>query len=272
MDLATAKEATELYFRQRNPHCTSPYIMLFGGEPLLNWELVVKYVPWLNDNRGLHFNLLLFTNGLAATEDRIRFLAAQNVRLFFSLDGDYRRFREVRPVTKREYEHILSMMRYYLELAPDSAIPYCVIRNKDIHSVPEIVESIASLGFKHIALARDLTERWEGAEKVALVNHVRGLQQAREADLLPFPEATADCFGSCYPRSMMVYPDGEIYDLCYVCATAAHSRGLINSDDMQALFMGDLATSGELSLDVERKKKTVRSHVHCAFLSVEPEA
>ncbi len=270
MDFTTAKRATDLYFGQRNADCISPYIMLFGGEPLLNWALVESYVPWVRSNFRQHYDLYLFTNGLALTEEKIRFLVANHVQLFVSLDGDYRQHRQTRPVSEESFQHILSMVRYARMLEPEAVIPYCVIRKQDLHAVPDAIAFLSSVGLQHIALSRDLAQHWEPVDRLALAHVLAALRKEGGVDLAAFPETTCDCFGRCYPRSMMVYPDGEIYDLCYVSATLLFGRGLISHEDTQVMHMGNLGTTRELSLDVEKKRSIVRAHMECALAYSRP--
>lgn len=65
-------------------------IDFFGGEPLLNWEVVKETILYGMDeskkiNKNLRFSLT--TNGLLLTEEKIDFLNKNHVSLIISLDG-----------------------------------------------------------------------------------------------------------------------------------------------------------------------------------------
>ncbi|MCK8621896.1 radical SAM protein [Prevotella sp. E13-27] len=75
-------------------------IVIIGGEPLLNWE-VVKHVIKKCEGRTI-----LFTNALKLTNDKQRFLKQHGTRILTSLDGyneQHNRYRFHRP-ERREFE------------------------------------------------------------------------------------------------------------------------------------------------------------------------
>lgn len=62
----------------------------FGGEPLLNWEVVKRLVEYGEEaapglNKNIHFTLT--TNGMALNEDICRYLNEKNIAVVLSLDG-----------------------------------------------------------------------------------------------------------------------------------------------------------------------------------------
>ncbi len=62
----------------------------FGGEPLLNWEVVkqiVEYSREIERNRGKNFRFTLTTNGVLIDEDVIEFSNREMTNVVLSLDG-----------------------------------------------------------------------------------------------------------------------------------------------------------------------------------------
>lgn len=62
----------------------------FGGEPLLNWEVVVDTVAYARQRghlAGKHFNFTLTTNGLLLDDSKIDYLVTNGIGVILSLDG-----------------------------------------------------------------------------------------------------------------------------------------------------------------------------------------
>ena len=75
-------------------------VTFFGGEPLLNLDLVRAVVPWARSraaDRGKKISFNMVTNAIDLTADTARFLADENISLVISLDGD----RERNDITKK---------------------------------------------------------------------------------------------------------------------------------------------------------------------------
>lgn len=64
-------------------------IRFFGGEPLINWEIVVKSVEYIKTIKPdkLDINYVINTNGTLLDHEKCRFLSENNVYIALSLDG-----------------------------------------------------------------------------------------------------------------------------------------------------------------------------------------
>lgn len=265
MNMDTAQTATDIYFKQRNPDCPNPYVMLFGGEPLLNQDLLFKFIPWIKQKyQSYKFKLCLFTNGLALSEVLLDYFLKNNMLLFVSLDGEYKTHRKNRNITTGEYEHIVSMIKKSLRIKPDSVIPYCVIQREDLDLARDIVSCIASLGAGSVAVTKNLEEHWENEEKVELFNILKDIRKERKIKIYLYPERISDC-ASCSSKSMMVYPNGQIFDLCYVCSSVLTEKGTITPDDANVMHFGNTKGTRELFLDEEKKRKIIKANMQCTF-------
>jgi len=265
MSLQTAQAATRLYFKQRALDCESPYIMLFGGEPLTNLDLLDQYIPWVQQEyHDYPFRLCLFSNGLALTGELVDFFLHHNMLLFISLDGDYKTQRKNRDITAEEYDHIVAMIRLTAESERDAIVPYCVINQADITRVVEIVSYIASLRVKKVAIAKNLEEQWSDKERSTLLDTFKDIKRKLGIQILLYPEIISNC-ATCQPKSMMVYPNGEIKDLCYTCSSILAERGTITADDSRVMHLGHIEKQPELLLDVKKKRKLIKSNMQCAI-------
>lgn len=64
-----------------------PTVMLFGGEPLLNWKLIKEIVEYANSNYKDILSFSIVTNGTLINESKIEFFKENNIIPAISLDG-----------------------------------------------------------------------------------------------------------------------------------------------------------------------------------------
>lgn len=89
MDEATAKQAIDFLLRESGAS-RKVSVVLFGGEPLLNWSLIktiVEYGEEQASRAGKEIEFSLTTNGTLLNEARINFLAEHRVGVTVSMDG-----------------------------------------------------------------------------------------------------------------------------------------------------------------------------------------
>jgi uncharacterized protein len=65
-------------------------LVLFGGEPLLSFDVILKIVPYAHDrakkyNKNINFSLT--TNGSLLSREKVKFLVENNVGVTISIDG-----------------------------------------------------------------------------------------------------------------------------------------------------------------------------------------
>lgn len=93
MNIRTAKKAVDLYFTyikegaKYNP-LRYPVIGFYGGEPLLNFDLIRKIVNYIEDTYA-DYNVLytITTNGTLLNEEIIKLIIEKGFGIFISLDG-----------------------------------------------------------------------------------------------------------------------------------------------------------------------------------------
>ena len=87
MSEATGKKAID-FFLERTIDSPSVDLGFYGGEPLLEFELIQKLVAYFETKfQGKDYTFSLTTNGTLLTEDKIRYFAEKNFQLLVSLDG-----------------------------------------------------------------------------------------------------------------------------------------------------------------------------------------
>jgi len=86
MNLDIAKKAI-LYFLERTDKDKPPVIGYYGGEPLLNFNLIKETVFFIREHYKGILNLHITTNGTCLTKEIIKFLVDNNIHIAISLDG-----------------------------------------------------------------------------------------------------------------------------------------------------------------------------------------
>ena len=263
MNLETAQKAAELFFTNITQEAGGDF-MFFGGEPLLNWQLMNEFIPWFNRQHNQK-NIFLFTitNGIALSSEIIDFHLAHGVRpITVSLNGDYSVHAEIKHLTETEFKHILSMINYGVAIDPSLIVPHCLLRKKNIPLTYEILSFIASLGVRWINLGRDLYEDWDESDRMKVAKQANRVIKETGVTIQPFSECIFNC-ASCYAPSIMVYPNGDVVDSCYCMASVLRDRGILTSQDMENLVFGNLGNLKKLSIDITGKKNMIRKHMDC---------
>jgi sulfatase maturation enzyme AslB (radical SAM superfamily) len=266
MDLDTARKSAEVFLANITPEAGGDF-MFFGGEPMVNWKLLEEFIPWFT---GLDTpdNVVLFTitNGIALSPKRIDFLAKYNVRpITVSLNGDFSVHSAIKGVTREEFDHVIAMIKYGLEIDSGFVVPHCVLQREYIPQTYSILSFIGSLGARWINLARDLHEDWTEDERSEVVRQTNKFIRETGITVQPFSECIFDCT-TCYAPSIMVYPNGDIYDSCYCMASCLRDRGIITEADCQVFYMGNVNSVDGLWVDIEKKKELMRRHMDCCLV------
>lgn len=67
--------------------CSKYHISYFGGEPLLNWELVKYAIPFFNEDSRLESQVLITNGVLLTNNDILDFIYSNNCGISMSFDG-----------------------------------------------------------------------------------------------------------------------------------------------------------------------------------------
>lgn len=90
MSFDVAKRAVDLLIRStegKRQHCE---IDFFGGEPLMNFDVVKQTIEYIREQEKIHnkiFKLSLTTNGMLLDPAKVKYLTDQHISLILSLDG-----------------------------------------------------------------------------------------------------------------------------------------------------------------------------------------
>lgn len=86
MQWETAKAAID-YLKEHSGHTENPHIGFYGGEPLLNFELIKRAVQYAKAIFDKELFFALTTNATLVTKEIAEFFAGNEINLIISLDG-----------------------------------------------------------------------------------------------------------------------------------------------------------------------------------------
>jgi uncharacterized protein len=125
------------FLMQASRNTNDVTVLLFGGEPMMRFDLIRRIVPYANKKAasvGKQINWDMTTNGTLIDEDRAQWLAENKVKYLLSMDGgkeDHDRYRKF-PDGKSSYELLakrLPMLKSYqpwmgvkMSVTPESAL------------------------------------------------------------------------------------------------------------------------------------------------------
>lgn len=236
MPLETGKRAMD-FLVEHSGNRRNLEVDFFGGEPLLNWQMVkdtVAYARSLEEKHNKHFRFTLTTNGLLINDDVIEFTNREMDNVVLSLDGrpeTHDRFRLTRG-GRGCYDVVVPKFQ---ELVRRRTRGTYYVRGTYTHENTDFLEDIlhiADLGFDEISMepvvcppgepyaltAEDMPIVQEQYEKLAL----EMLKRDREGRGFRFYHFTMDLdHGPCiYKRIagcgsgteyLAVTPNGDLY-------------------------------------------------------------
>lgn len=125
-------------------------INLFGGEPLLNWDVFKLFVDEFNDNDKVYLSAT--TNGSLLTPDKIDYLCDKKIKISISLDG-VERANLMRTGKNRQQTHdiIMDNINYLMTKGMYFAINM-TIGKQNAKQTKESLDFFKALGVKEVQL------------------------------------------------------------------------------------------------------------------------
>lgn len=156
MSFDVAKKAID-YFLEHNTHLADVVIGFYGGEPLLEFELIKKCVEYANskvEGKKILFNMT--TNGTLLSDKVVDFLSRYNFSISISLDGSKeehdrnRKFKDGRGSFDVIIENLRNIREKYLELDKRIQIMTTINPHMDLGCVMEYFSADEVLNDKNI--------------------------------------------------------------------------------------------------------------------------
>jgi uncharacterized protein len=159
MSLETAKKSLKYLHDNSNGKCI---VTFFGGEPLIDFELLKKIVNYSQEKYGEKIKFRLSTNGTLLTKKIISYLKSHQIYFVLSIDGNKNQNDLNRKSQKGigSYYLIEKNIKSILEVN-EYAIAVSVVNPATSTLFSEGVKHLWSLGFKYILQTLDYSAPWD---------------------------------------------------------------------------------------------------------------
>ena len=156
MSFETGKQALD-YLVEHSGTRRNLEVDFFGGEPLMNWEVVkrlVAYARGIEKEHGKNFRFTLTTNGMLIDDDVIDFCNREMSNVVLSLDGRKEIHDRVRvdALGRGSYDRIVPKFQRLVEARGGKGY---YMRGTFTHANPDFVEDVlhmADLGFTELSM------------------------------------------------------------------------------------------------------------------------
>lgn len=156
MSYETGKKAID-YLIENSPGRKNLEVDFFGGEPLLNWQVIKKLVDYgrsLEKSTGKNFRFTLTTNGLLIDDDVIDFCNREMSNVVLSLDGSRDTNDRMRKTKQGKGTYDLIVDKF-IDFAKRRGQKDYYMRGtftgKNLHFAEDIIH-MANLGFKELSM------------------------------------------------------------------------------------------------------------------------
>lgn len=180
-----ARRAIDLLMRSERPRLE---LQLFGGEPTRRWDELLTLLSCARDHplrEGRRLEMVVTTNGLGLSADRIQALADFPVVILLSMDGDdqvQRRFRPAAGLEHAEAQRLLDTNVDHLLASPLNWFVNAVITPQAAGDVKRRYAWAVRRGLRRLQLAYAVGVPWQahqmrqylrGLVEVLIANHTR---------------------------------------------------------------------------------------------------
>ena len=157
MSFDVAKRAVDFLIKMSGPrqHCE---IDFFGGEPLLNWDVVKQtddYIESIQEKNNKIFKLTLTTNGMLLTQDKIDYVNEHKMSLVLSLDGRESVHNAMRPVAGSGAESYKYIAKNLINAVKQRHGLEYYVRGTYTHKNLDFTKDVmamSDLGFEHLSM------------------------------------------------------------------------------------------------------------------------
>jgi len=226
MDLETGKKALD-FLMVHSDNRRVCEVDFFGGEPLLNFEVLkalVAYGREVSAKAGKVINFTLTTNGMLLSEEVEKFLNAENISVVLSLDGRKEVNDRMRPQAngRGTYDVLIPIYRRFAASRNDQDY---IVRGTYTHFNTDFADDVKHMfeqGFTHLSVepvvapaeepyaltSRDLEAIYEEYDRLSRW-YLEEFRQGREVDFFHF-NVDLDK-GPCLPKRLTCCGAGYEY-------------------------------------------------------------
>ncbi len=156
MTVDTAKDAIDFLIANSGSHYNLD-VDFFGGEPLMNWDVVtetIDYARSLEEEHNKHFNFTLTTNGMLLDDEKIDYLNENMKNVVLSLDGRKEKHDEFRKTLggHGSFDTVVPKFQRFVEKRGDKEYYMRGTYTANNLDFTEDIKTYLDLGFKRTSL------------------------------------------------------------------------------------------------------------------------
>lgn len=176
MTLETAKDAARFLMENaKAANASTPEINFFGGEPMLEYDTVIKpLVEWLHDGLGEPFKFSITTNGTLLNDERIRFMKRHGFGLLLSMDGNkpVQDFNRPYADGRGSFDSLKAIVPKVLAAWPGVTFRMTAVPETCSHLFESVMWAAAQ-GFTNFFVVPNVFESWDGEAWDTLAGEMR---------------------------------------------------------------------------------------------------
>jgi len=159
MDAATAKQAIDFLADQADGGCV---VTFFGGEPLLEFDLIRKIVEYSRDKHDRRVQFRMSTNGTLIRPHVLDYFKENGLYFVLSIDGSKPQHDLNRSFAdhRGSYESIMRHLDDILNFNPYT-IAVSVVTPETVDHVADGVRHLFERGFRYVLQTLDYSAAWE---------------------------------------------------------------------------------------------------------------
>ncbi len=168
MELTTAKKIVDFAFLI-TPENEPIDFGFFGGEPLLQYQLIEKIITYINDKNSSHPRTFhMTTNGTLLNDEIIEFLRKYEIKLNVSIDGPEHIHDKYRK-DKHNQGTLKKVLKNIKQLSKELHIQVNAVYTPDtVTQLQDIVQFLIQNNLYNIHLNPDITASWEEKDLIAI--------------------------------------------------------------------------------------------------------
>ncbi len=155
-------------------------ISIAGGEPFIDFPLLIKVVKYIRSSIGFKTDIELFTNGTLSTPEMIRELFKYNVKLVISIDGMKASNDVNRVFLSGDRSVFETVLKKIGSLTKGELSKICVGMTVTAKTAGKLVENIKflkELGFGEVEINLNLMEMWSANNLRNLSGSIKKLKK-----------------------------------------------------------------------------------------------
>ena len=175
MTYETACRALDFLYEESGGECV---ITFFGGEPLLEFNLIKKIINYAGTKYGEAFAFRMSTNGTLLNREKLEYLAKHKVYFVLSIDGSREQHDAVRHYAdnRGSYDTITGNLSDIFKINPYT-IAVSVIVPETVQYLADGVKSLFSRGFRYVLQTLDYSAGWKKKDITALKRQYKQLAE-----------------------------------------------------------------------------------------------